>query len=166
MPGAKQLQWPSLTPSSHGPGVVSRISRALAAGLMIAVLLAACGGDEHGALTVTQLQDRGPARYEQRSTLTGKIIEGSLKRPPPESRIDLYPLGADSAVVQLIDDQNRVQPVLLDSLSEEHFKHLKGRESLTVTGKLNPTGMYFADGVYIDADLVPVPTPTAGLPFY
>ena len=138
---------------------------ALAATLALALLLAGCGGRPHGALSVTELHDLGQERYQRRSTLTGQVIPATLLRPPPGSRIDLVPIGPESAVVQLIDEENRVQPVLFGILDEPEFAALALLEEITVTGKVHPTGMYFADGVYIDEQLVPVQVATIpGLP--
>ena len=127
-----------------------------AALLVLAVLLAGCGGRPHGALSVTELHDLGQERYQSRTTLTGEVIPGTLLRPPPGSRIDLVPIGPESAVVQLIDEENRVQPVLFGILDEPEYAALTLLADITVTGKVHPTGMYFADGVYIDDELVPV----------
>lgn len=138
---------------------------ALAALLVPALLLSGCGARPHGALSVTELHDLGQERYQRRTTLTGEVIPGSLLRPPPGSRIDLVPIGPESAVVQLIDDKNRVQPVLFGILDEPEYASLALLAEITVTGKVHPTGMYFADGVYIDQELVPVQIATVpGLP--
>lgn len=137
----------------------------LATWLALALLLAGCGGRPHGALSVTELHDLGQERYQSRTTLTGEVIPGTLLRPPPGSRIDLVPIGPESAVVQLIDGDNRVQPVLFGILDEPEFAALALLADITVTGKVHPTGMYFADGVYIDDELVPVQIATVpGLP--
>ena len=136
-----------------------------AALLVLAVLLAGCGGRPHGALSVTELHDLGQERYQSRTTLTGEVIPGTLLRPPPGSRIDLVPIGPESAVVQLIDEENRVQPVLFGILDEPEYLALALLGEITVTGKVHPTGMYFADGVYIEGELVSVQVATVpGLP--
>ena len=138
---------------------------ALATWLALVLLFAGCGSRPHGALSVTQLHDLGQERYQTRTTLTGEVIPDSLLRPPPGSRIDLVPIGPESAVVQLIDEENRVQPVLFGLLDEPEFAALAQLADITVTGKVHPTGMYFADGVYIDGELVPVQIATVpGLP--
>lgn len=142
-----------------------RSRAAPAALLVLALLLAGCGARPHGALSVTELHDLGQERYQSRTTLTGEVIPGTLLRPPPGSRIDLVPIGPESAVVQLIDEENRVQPVLFGILDEPEYAALTLLADITVTGKVHPTGMYFADGVYIDGELVPVQVATVpGLP--
>ena len=128
----------------------------LAALLALALLLVGCGGRPHGALSVTELHDLGQERYQRGTTLSGEVIPGTLLRPPAGSRIDLVPIGPESAVVQLIDEKNRVQPVLFGILDEPEYAALALLKEITVTGKVHPTGMYFADGVYIDDVLVPV----------
>ena len=133
---------------------------ALATLLAIALLLAGCGGRPHGALSVTELHDLGQDRYQRRTTLTGDVIPGTLLRPPPGSRIDLVPIGPESAVVQLIDEENRVQPVLFGILDQPEYLALALLGEITVTGKVHHTGMYFADGVYIEDELVPVQVAT------
>lgn len=146
-------------------GCLRRGGAALAATLVLALLLAGCGGRPHGALSVTELHDLGQERYQSRTTLTGEIIPGTLLRPPPGSRIDLVPIGPESAVVQLIDEKNRVQPVLFGILDEPEYAALSLLAEITVTGKVHPTGMYFADGVYIEDELVPVQIATIpGIP--
>ncbi len=129
---------------------------ALATLLALALLLAGCGGRPHGALSVTELHDLGQERYQRRTTLTGDVIPGTLLRPPPGSRIDLVPIGPESAVVQLIDEDRRVQPVLFGILDQPEYLALAPLGEITVTGKVHHTGMYFADGVYIEDELVPV----------
>ena len=133
---------------------------ALATLLAIALLLAGCGGRPHGALSVTELHDLGQDRYQRRTTLTGDVIPGTLLRPPPGSRIDLVPIGPESAVVQLIDEDSRVQPVLFGILDQPEYLALALLGEITVTGKVHHTGMYFADGVYIEDELVPVQVAT------
>lgn len=142
-----------------------RVWAPLAALLALAFLLGACGGRPHGALSVTELQDLGQERYQRRTTLNGEVIPGTLRRPPPGSRVDLVPIGPESAVVQLIDRQNRVQPVLFGILDEPEYVALALLAEITVTGKVHHTGMYFADGVYIEDELIPVQVATIpGLP--
>ena len=133
-----------------------RVLAPLLAGVALALMLGACGGRPHGALSVTELHDLGQDRYQRRTTLTGDVIPGTLRRPPPGSRIDLVPIGPESAVLQLIDSERRVQPVLFGILDEPEYLALARLPEVTVTGKVHPTGMYFADGVYIEDELVPV----------
>lgn len=146
-------------------GCLRRGWPALAALLVPALLLAGCGARPHGALSVTELHDLGQERYQRRTTLTGEVIPGTLLRPPPGSRIDLVPIGPESAVVQLIDEKNRVQPVLFGVLDDPEYSALALLADITVTGKVHHTGMYFADGVYIEDQLVQVRVATIpGLP--
>ena len=130
---------------------------------LFACLAATCSSDPHGAITITELHELGQARYGRRTTITGQVLPGSFKRPPAGSRVDLVPLSPDGLVFQLIDDQRRVQPVLLARVDDLQFTQLSTQRQITVTGKVHPTGMFFADGVYIESDLVPVPTPTPGI---
>lgn len=146
-------------------GCQRRFWAGLATLLALAVMLTGCGDRPHGALSVTELHDLGQERYQRRTTLSGEVIPGTLLRPPPGSRIDLVPIGPESAVVQLIDEENRVQPVLFGILDEPEYSALAVLSDITVTGKVHPTGMYFADGVYIDDQLVPVQIATIpGIP--
>ncbi len=133
-----------------------RLLAPLLAALVLALILGGCTERPHGALTVTELHDLGQDRYQLHTTLTGQVIPGTLRRPPTGSRIDLVPIGPEAVVVQLIDAENRVQPVLFGVLDEPEYLALAQLSAVTVTGKVHPTGMYFADGVYIDAELVPV----------